>query len=155
QGTHGMVRGAYEEAVTRALLVLATAGVLSAAAADPFVAEYCGDTCHSARRKAGRLSLGGFDGTDAQVAEKVIRKLRSGMMPPMGAPRPGAAAAKAFLDKLEAAIDGAAAVSPGWRPFQRLTRAEYARAVRDLTGVETAEGAFLPPDTLNGGFDNI
>lgn len=151
-----MDRRAHEKAVTRILLAMAAAGVLSAAAPDPFVAEYCA-TCHSATRKAGRLSLAAFDGTDAEVSEKVIRKLRSGMMPPLGVPRPDAAAAKEFLDTLEATIDRAAAGSPsaGWRPFQRLTRAEYARAVRDLTGVETGEGAFLPPDTLSGGFDNI
>ena len=64
----------------------------------------------------------------ADVAEKMIRKLRAGMMPPPGAKRPDAATIKALVDALETRIDAAAALNPnpGWRPFQRLNRAEYA-----------------------------
>ena len=45
--------------------------------------------------------------------------------------------------------------NPGWRPFQRLTRAEYAQAVKDLLDVEVDVTAYLPPDTMSQGFDNI
>jgi len=91
------------------------------------------------------------------IAEKMIRKLRAGMMPPPGARRPDAATISAFVDSLETALDAAAAVSPnpGWRPFQRLNRVEYARAVRDLLGIDVDVNAFLPPDTISGGFDNV
>src|SRR5436190_1739703 len=68
-----------------------------------------------------------------------------------------AAAGRALVDSFEARIDKAAALnpSPGWRPFQRLNRAEYARAVRDLLGIDVDVNSFLPPDTLSSGFDNI
>ena len=58
---------------------------------------------------------------------------------------------------LEARIDRAAALNPnpGFRPFQRANRAEYARAVRDLLGIDVDVNAFLPPDTISNGFDNV
>src|SRR4051812_35942586 len=94
------------------------------------VAQYCA-TCHSERGKAGGLVLAGFDAAQidkhVDTAEKMIRKLRAGMMPPPGARRPDAASITAFVDALETRIDTAAAANPnpGWRPFQRLNRAEY------------------------------
>ncbi|HEX7139269.1 MAG TPA: DUF1587 domain-containing protein, partial [Vicinamibacterales bacterium] len=105
------------------------------------VSQYCAG-CHSEKGRAGQLSLAGFDAAkidkDTEVPEKVIRKLRAGMMPPPGARRPDAATISEFVNALETRIDGAAAVSPnpGWRPFQRLNRAEYARAVHDLLGFD-------------------
>ena len=67
------------------------------------------------------------------------------------------ATVKAFAETLEATVDAAAAAhpSPGWRPFQRLNRAEYARAVHDLLDVDIDPSAFLPPDTVSNGFDNV
>jgi hypothetical protein len=133
---------------------------LSIDAQNQLVAQYCA-VCHSERGKAGGLSLAGFDAstidTRAEVAEKMIRKLRAGMMPPPGARRPDPAAVKAFVDALETRIDAAAALhpDPGWRPFQRLNRVEYARAVHDLLGIDVDVNSFLPPDTLSSGFDNI
>src|SRR5262245_21102951 len=129
-------------------------------AQNKLVAQYCA-TCHSEKGHAGELSLASFDAakvTDhADVAEKMIRKLRAGMMPPPGVRRPDAATISAFVDSLETKLDVAAALSPnpGWRPFQRLNRAEYARAVRDLLGIDVDVNAFLPPDTISGGFDNV
>ena len=113
------------------------------------------------KRHAGELSLASFDAAKvtehADVGEKMIRKLRAGMMPPPGARRPDAATLSAFVDALETKLDTAAALSPnpGWRPFQRLNRAEYARAVRDLLGIDVDVNAYLPPDTISGGFDNV
>ena len=54
-------------------------------------------------------------------------------------------------------MDERAAINPnpGWRPFQRLNRAEYARAVKDLLGLDVDVAAFLPPDTISHGFDNV
>jgi len=129
-------------------------------AQNKLVAQYCA-TCHSEKAKAGELVLAGFDGAKAvehaDVAEKMIRKLRAGMMPPPGARRPDAATIGQLVDALETKLDAAAAVSPnpGWRPFQRLNRAEYARAVHDLLGIDVDVNAFLPPDTISGGFDNV
>ena len=117
----------------------AAASSISIDAQNTLVAQNCA-TCHSERMKAGQLVLAGFDAakmTDRpDVAEKMIRKLRTGMMPPPGARRPDAATTRAFLDALETKMDAAAALNPnpGWRPFQRLNRAEYQHAVKDLLG---------------------
>src|SRR5688572_7934060 len=129
------------------------------------VKQYCA-TCHNDRNKnnAGGLSLQGFDaatvGHDAQVAdvaEKMIRKLRSGMMPPAGARRPEASAIDAFATSMETRLDQAAALNPnpGHRPFQRLNRAEYARAVEQVLAIDVDVSAFLPPDQISDGFDNV
>jgi len=129
-------------------------------AQNKLIAQYCSG-CHSERGKAGGLVLAGFDAAkveaNAETAEKMIRKLRAGMMPPPAARHPDAAAVRALVDSFESRIDKAAALNPnpGWRPFQRLNRAEYARAVRDLLGIDVDVNSFLPPDTLSSGFDNI
>ncbi|MFN8061647.1 MAG: DUF1592 domain-containing protein [Vicinamibacterales bacterium] len=122
--------------------------------------QYCVG-CHSEKGKAGGLSLVGFDVAHPEgrgdVSEKMVRKLRAGMMPPAGARRPDVSTLAAFVSALESKIDESAALSPnpGWRPFQRLNRAEYARAVHDLLDLEVDVTAFLPPDTLSHGFDNV
>ena len=94
---------------------------------------------------------------NGDVAEKMIRKLRAGMMPPPGAARPDAATRADMVRALETAMDTAAALhpNPGWRPFQRLNRVEYAAAVRDLLGLDVDVSAYLPPDTMSAGFDNV
>src|SRR3954467_3263 len=122
--------------------------------------QYC-IGCHSDKGKAGGLSLVAFDPAradqQADVAEKVIRKLRLGMMPPPGARRPGADVLTQFAASLETKVDAAAAVrpNPGRRPFQRLNRAEYQRSVHELLDLDIDVNAFLPPDTLSAGYDNI
>jgi cytochrome c553 len=148
---------------TTAAPKLAAAHAATGAAAEAqtkLVAQYC-TGCHSEKGKAGGLSLVGFDAAkadkNAEVAEKMIRKLRAGMMPPPGARRPEPTAISGLVDALETKIDAVAAVNPnpGWRPFQRLNRAEYARAVQDLLGLQVDVNSFLPPDTISSGFDNI
>lgn len=133
----------------------------SAESQTPLIQQYC-VTCHNDRSKTGGLTLATFDATHAheraQVAEKVIQKLRAGMMPPLGVRQPDAAAVTALVAELESRIDQAAAgrPNPGSRPFQRLNRAEYARAVRDLLAVDADVKALLPPDLISSrGFDNI
>jgi hypothetical protein len=129
------------------------------------VKQYCA-TCHNERNKnnAGGLSLASFDaakvGHDAataEIAEKMIRKLRSGMMPPPAARRPEGNTLINFAASMESKLDAAATLhpNPGRRPFQRLNRAEYARAVNALLALDVDVDAFLPPDTLSAGFDNI
>ncbi len=137
--------------------------VRSSAAPTPdpaFLAKYC-VTCHNPRAKTGGLSLEAEGlthvGTDIEVWEKVVRKLRTGMMPPIGMPRPDAATMTAFTTALEGQLD--AANPPGRHldtpAFQRLNRTEYANAVRDLLAVEVDVRALLPGDDSSEGFDNI
>ena len=78
-------------------------------------------------------------------------------MPPPGARRPDAAVIGAFAESMETRLDRAAALNPnpGRRPFQRLNRAEYERAVHDLLALDVDVTAFLPPDTISAGFDNV
>src|SRR5947209_13555307 len=124
------------------------------------VRQYCA-SCHSERGKAGGLSLAAFDAGEAsqhaETAEKMIRKLRAGMMPPPGARRPEEQALLTLAAALETNIDNAAAVkpNPGRRTFQRLNRVEYARAVKDLLALDLDVNGLLPPDTISQGFDNV
>ncbi|MDP1570746.1 MAG: DUF1592 domain-containing protein [Vicinamibacterales bacterium] len=135
-------------------------GPLPAGGQTALVKQYCA-TCHGDRAKAGGLTLASFDaahdGTPLEIREKMIRKLRTGMMPPAGATRPDAATLLRLAASLEADIDRAAAAhpDPGWRPFQRLNRAEYARAVRDLLDLDVDVAPYLPADTISEGFDNV
>ena len=129
-------------------------------AQNALVRQYC-VVCHSDKMKAGGLTLAEFDAAHvdgrAETAEKMIRKLRAGMMPPAGVKRPDDETIAAFAAALETRMDAVATAhpNPGRRPFQRLNRAEYARAVRDLVGIDVDVTAFLPPDTMSHGFDNV
>ncbi len=126
------------------------------------VKQYC-VTCHNDRGKerAGSLTLQAFDAADieqhGEIAEKMIRKLRAGMMPPPGVRRPDNSVLLALAASFEARLDKAAALNPnpGSRPFQRLNRAEYQNAVRDLLNVNVDVTSYLPPDTISHGFDNV
>jgi mono/diheme cytochrome c family protein len=138
----------------------ATADATSPAAQTALVKQYC-SVCHSERGKAGGLSLAAFDAAQAlehaPTTEKMIRKIRTGMMPPPGARRPADTALAALAEALETRIDKAAQLNPnpGWRPFQRLNRAEYQHAIKDLLALDVDVNAFLPPDTVSAGFDNV
>jgi mono/diheme cytochrome c family protein len=120
--------------------------------------QYC-VACHNDRLKSGGLALSSLnlDAPDqsAEVAEKVIRKLRGGLMPPAGAKRPDAHAAAEFVSWLETKIDSASTVSnPGRVALRRLNRREYGYAVRDLLGLNIDASAWLPDDNVKGNFDN-
>jgi mono/diheme cytochrome c family protein len=122
--------------------------------------KYC-VTCHSDARRTGGLSLEHADLADvpngAETWEKVVRKLRVGMMPPPGMPRPAPAQIDDLAGYLEASLDRAAAERPrpGRTAMHRLNRAEYANAVRDLLALDVDTAALLPPDDESSGFDNI
>ena len=124
------------------------------------VHRVCG-MCHNDAAKIGNLSLEKFDvaqaNRDAETAEKMIRKLRAGMMPPPGIPRPAGDTMKVLVETLERIVDAAAAAAPepGSRTFQRLNRTEYARAIKDLLTLEVDAGSWLPLDTKSANFDNI
>ena len=120
--------------------------------------KYC-VTCHSERLKTRGLALDRIDLTrvpdQAEIWEKVVRKLRSGAMPPLGLPRPDRAASDGFATWLEAKLDGAATGDPGPAGLRRLNRSEYAAAVHDLLALDVDAGALLPPDDADHGFDNM
>ena len=113
-------------------------------------------------KQAGGLILAGFDAARSSerpdVAEKMIRKLRTGMMPPPereAAGRRRSSSRSSTRSKRRSTPRRRCSPNPGWRPFQRLNRAEYRRAVRDLVGIDVDVTAFLPPDTISRGFDNV
>src|SRR5688572_23006898 len=140
--------------------VASHAGTITAAAQAELVKQYC-TGCHNDRSRAGELTLAGWTVTrasaDRAVTEKMIHKLRAGMMPPPGARRPAADQVAEFVTALEARMDAAALADPdpGWRPFQRVNRAEYSREIKHLLDLDVDVTAFLPADTISDGFDNV
>ena len=140
----------------------AQAVVASAEEQNALVKRYCAG-CHSDRNKerAGNLSLQAFDfakvGHESDVAERMIRKLQAGMMPPPGMPRPEPAVYQKFITSLETTVDADAKANPnpGGRTFQRLNRPEYTRAVKELLDLDVDAGRWLPLDTMSANFDNI
>jgi hypothetical protein len=122
--------------------------------------QYC-ITCHNTRVKTGGLALDVLDpanvGPHAEIWEKVVRKIKTGMMPPAGVPRPERAALDALAAALEESLDRAAV--PGRElaapALHRLNRAEYTNAIRDLLDLEVDVTALLPADDSHEGFDNI
>ena len=122
--------------------------------------RYC-VTCHNQRLQTGGLALDAADvsrvGEAPDVWERVVLKLRGGMMPPAGRPRPAGPGLGELRAWLEAELDRAAAstVEPGRVPTHRLNRAEYANAVRDLLALDVDAAALLPADDTGHGFDNL
>jgi mono/diheme cytochrome c family protein len=128
---------------------------------ESLVSQYCMG-CHSDRLKSGGLALSALNldapeqnAQSAEIAEKVIRKLRGGLMPPAGARRPDAHATAEFVSWLENRIDTASIEShPGRVALRRLNRREYGYAIRDLLGLDIDARAWLPDDNIKGNFDN-
>lgn len=124
------------------------------------VNEYC-IVCHSKQLKTAGVVLEGVDfsraGANAEVLERVLRKVRTGEMPPSGMPRPDAALASRFTNWLAGALDRAAIThpNPGRPTIHRLNRAEYSNAIRDLLAVDIHPGDLLPVDDSGYGFDNV
>lgn len=123
------------------------------------IKEFC-TGCHNQDDLKGELNLENFDvvkaADHAATGEKMIRKLRAGLMPPKGEPQPDRDTRMALVAALETTLDKAAAKpTPGRRTFQRLNRAEYAAAVKSLFGIDVDVAAYLPSDTISASFDNI
>jgi len=126
--------------------------------------RYC-LTCHTQRLKERGtvpIALDALDltqvGASAATWEKVVVKMRAGLMPPAGSPRPDKAAHDAFASWLESELDrnGAAHPNPGrTEPFHRLNRAEYRNAIRDILDLDVDVASLLPADDVSYGFDNI
>jgi mono/diheme cytochrome c family protein len=131
-----------------------------ASAEATFLNQYC-ITCHNTRAKLGGLALDALDisrvGPGAETWEKVVKKIRTGMMPPSGARRPDRAVLDKFASELETRLDRAvdpvaALVTPA---LHRLNRTEYANAIRDLLALDISVNTLLPADGSSQGFDNL
>ena len=122
--------------------------------------QYC-VSCHNQKLKTDGLALDTLDvaqiGRDSQTWEKVVRKLRAGMMPPQGMPRPDATTYQALTVALENDLDRAALAKPKLAApaAHRMNRTEYANAIRDLLGLEIDPANYLPADDSSYGFDNV
>jgi len=126
------------------------------------VNRYC-ITCHNNKLKTGGLTLERLDiahpaadDTARETWEKVIRKVRVGMMPPQGTAKPSTEERAALVSWLESELDRTVAQPhPGSVGVHRMNRAEYANAVRDLLDLKIDASSLLPPDDSAFGFDNI
>ncbi|MET0282160.1 MAG: DUF1592 domain-containing protein [Steroidobacteraceae bacterium] len=125
-----------------------------------FVEKYCGN-CHNATDWAGGVAFDTLDrqnvGTEGDVWEEAIRKLRGALMPPSSEPQPSTYDRNAFITAMEGALDKAAAdkPNPGTVMLHRLNRREYRNAVRELLDLDVNAEALLPRDDQSGGFDNV
>jgi len=137
--------------------VMAADAALDVAAIGGMLEEYC-TKCHNFDDYAGGIDLGGLDAgnfhEDREVAEKVIRRLRAGMMPPAGEPRPGFTDLQALASTMEQTVDATAHVSLGRPGLHRLNRTEYGNAIRDLLAVQIEPSDYFPADDSSRGFDN-
>jgi mono/diheme cytochrome c family protein len=123
--------------------------------------RYC-VTCHNQRLVTAGLKLDEADvahpGEGAEIWEKVVRKLRTGMMPPPNMPQPSMEGRQALLSWLETSLDKAAASKPNpgrTETLRRLNRTEYQNAIRDLLSVDIDAASLLPADESGHGFDNV
>ena len=128
------------------------------AAQRALVDQYC-VTCHNARMKTADLLLDQLDlarlNDHGEIAEKIVRKLRAGLMPPTGVRRPEPAKLESLVTWMESELDRNADVHLPAPGLHRLNRTEYANAIRDLLAVEVNASKFLPSDDSTRGFDNI
>ena len=150
-----------------AIAVLGVPGVPSAQTASgpsdhrALIGRYC-VTCHNERLETAGLNLDGLDvttvGEHPEVWEKVVRKLRTGTMPPPARPQPRAAARDALAAWLEVSLDAEAVSRPNpgrTDTLRRLNRTEYQNSIRDLLALDIDAALLLPPDESGYGFDNV
>jgi hypothetical protein len=134
-------------------------GLAGAASESGVLDKYC-VSCHSDKAKTGGLTLEKRDlanvAASPDVWEKVVLKLRAGMMPPTGLPRLDKASRENLIGFLETSLDRAADLKPNpgrTETFHRLNRAEYQNSVRDLLHLDIDASEFLPVDDASYGFD--
>jgi cytochrome c551/c552 len=145
----------------KSLAIALLAGAAFAQAPDQaLITKYCAG-CHSGKTPSGGFSFENLNAAAAgdapQVWEKVVRKVRAGMMPPSGVPRPERKELDAFAGRIEAALDraGAQHPDPGRPGLHRLNRTEYANVIRDLLDLDVDVSTLLPADDSSEGFDNV
>jgi Protein of unknown function (DUF1592)/Protein of unknown function (DUF1588)/Protein of unknown function (DUF1585)/Protein of unknown function (DUF1587)/Protein of unknown function (DUF1595)/Planctomycete cytochrome C len=146
-------------------IVLTSAAFLSvqnATAPSPraLLDQYC-VTCHNPRANVAGLALDQLDPThverNVETWEKVVRKLRAGMMPPQGSPRPDPSTYESLTATIEGELDRVAALNPKLPVpgIHRMNRTEYANAIRELLGLDIDASTYLPADDSSYGFDNV
>ena len=125
------------------------------------VDDYC-LSCHDKDHEKGGLVLETVVEQDVpqhpEVWEKVVRKLRARLMPPVGKERPDETTYDAVIKSLETSLDRAAVAHPDpgrTATIRRLTRTEYQNAIRDLLALDIDVTALLPADESSYGFDNV
>ena len=122
--------------------------------------ERCGN-CHNSTDWAGGLAFDTLSpddiDADAEVWEKVVRRLRGQLMPPPGEPQVEKGQQDAFVQWLEGRLDAAAAErpDPGYVGLHRLNRTEYRREIERLLSLEVEVENLLPKDVSSDGFDNV
>jgi len=136
----------------------AAAPAQDVAAQRALIDQYC-VVCHNEKLKTANLLLDKIDiarlSDHREIAEKVVRKVRAGMMPPSGMPRPDPETFEKLITWMENELDTRATPHLPAPGIHRLNRAEYANVIRDLLGLEVDATKFLPPDDSTSGFDNI
>jgi hypothetical protein len=139
----------------------ASAGPSATSSQREFLRRYC-TTCHNQRLKSGGLSLVEVDssrpGAHPELWEKVVRKLRTGVMPPPDTPQPSGVDRLGILTGLETSLDTASAakLNPGrTETLRRLNRTEYQNAIRDLLALDIDAASLLPADESGHGLDNV
>ena len=142
-------------------VILSTATLAKEAqSVSPIIKQYC-VLCHNDIILQGGMSLQHFDADHPELnlvtAEKMILKLRAGMMPPQEAPKPDRETLQQLAKSIETKLDRAARKrnDPGTRPFQRLNRAEYTQQIKDVLGLTVNPAEWLPEDQISASFDNI
>jgi hypothetical protein len=144
-------------AALQPLSVSATPTALSVAAEQHTIQKYC-IGCHNYDDYAGGVEFEVFDASkaheNAQLTEKMVKKLRAGMMPPAGKPRPDFDTEQAFATALENEVDSHAKPNLAMPRLHRLNRSEYQDVVRDLLGLDIDVSQLLPADDVSRGFDN-
>jgi hypothetical protein len=120
--------------------------------------KYCVG-CHNAKLKTANLLLDQLDlghlGSHAEIGEKIVRKLRAGMMPPTGLPQPDSATRDGLISWMENQLDRSAVTYLPPPGLHRMNRTEYTNAIRDVLGLQVDASKFFPPDDSTRGFDNI
>jgi len=132
-------------------------------AAEPLFKQFCFD-CHRDRKsKAGvnlqRMSVDPDFTGRFKTWEKVIAKLEQKEMPPEEEPQPTDAQRKKLIAGVRGGLDKfirETAGDPGRVVLRRLTSAEYAYTIQDLTGLDLELERHFDVDPAGGeGFSNI
>jgi len=143
--------------LTSSLLSLPALSALAQDVPD-FIDEYC-VKCHNFEDWAGSLDMGALDfdhvENDAQIWELMIRKVRIGMMPPVGEERPDNTMMQDFARTIASQLDSTIESIPASPGVHRLNRVEYGNVIRDLLALDIDVSTLLPRDNSSGGFDNI
>jgi hypothetical protein len=141
-------------------LLIPAASLVAAPQPREVLNQYC-VACHNEKLKTGGLALDKMDvehvADAAPTWEKVVRKLRTGAMPPVGLPKPDQPTYDSLVSYLETSLDRASAAkpNPGRATLHRLNRTEYGNTIRDLLSLDVDASAMLPTDDASFGFDNI